>query len=158
MFVCIESLIRKPVRRACEKLHIDLNEPTIRFLRQAVIIFLFTLCSVMFRSSDLSQIGQAYVQMFTAWGGDGLLSSALESLGMGVTDFVQLAVSFVGMAVICRLTKDAPQPSLPPLRGGDAAVKTSAYAMAAFGILAIAFCWIALLTNADVSGFAYFQF
>ena len=160
VFVCIESLIRKPVRRACERLHIDLHEPTIRFLRQAVIIFLFTLCSVMFRSSDIAQIGRAYVQIFTAWGGGvQVFSSAFESLGMGFTDFLQLAVSFVGMAVICRLTKDdLPQPSLPPLRGGEAAVKTSAYAMAAFGVLTIAFCWIALLTNADVSGFAYFQF
>ena len=160
VFVCLETLLRKPVRRACEKLHIDLNNPTIRFLRQGVIIFLFTLCSVMFRSSDISQIGQAYVQMFTAWGGSaGYFSAAMESLGMSITDLLYLVVSFAGMAVICQLTLDkARQEPLPALHERAAAVDMSAYAMAAFGVLTIALCWVALLTNADVSGFAYFQF
>ena len=160
VFVCLETLLRKPVRRACEKLHIDLNNPTIRFLRQGVIIFLFTLCSVMFRSSDISQIGQAYVQMFTALGGSaGYISAAMESLGMSITDLLYLVVSFAGMAVICQLTLDkARQEPLPALHERAAAVDMSAYAMAAFGVLTIALCWVALLTNADVSGFAYFQF
>lgn len=157
VFVCLETLLRKPARRACEKLRLDANAPTVRFLRQAFVIFLFTMCSVMFRSGDISQIGQAYVQMFTAWDGR-CLSSALESLGMSVSDLFQLAVSFVGMAIICRLTDPPKQTALPCLPERTAAADMSAYTVALFGALTVALCWAALLTNADVSGFAYFQF
>lgn len=160
VFVCLETLLRKPVRRFCERRRIDLNDPTIRFVRQAVVIFLFTLCSVMFRSGSIAQIGQAYAQMFTDWSiGSDSIAAAMESLGMTLTDFLQLAVSFVGMAVICRLTADGArrEPRLL-LHERGAAVALPAYATAAFGVLTIALCWIALLINADVSGFAYFQF
>ena len=78
---------------------------------------------------------------------------------MSITDLLYLVVSFAGMAVICQLTLDkARQEPLPALHERAAAVDMSAYAMAAFGVLTIALCWVALLTNADVSGFAYFQF
>ena len=153
VFVCLETLLRKPARRACEKLRLDANAPTVRFLRQAFVIFLFTMCS----SGDISQIGQAYVQMFTAWDGR-CLSSALESLGMSVSDLFQLAVSFVGMAIICRLTDPPKQTALSCLPERTAAADMSAYTVALFGVLTVALCWAALLTNADVSGFAYFQF
>ena len=159
VFVCIESLLRKPVRAVCAKRGIDLANPTIRFLRQAVIILLFTLCSVMFRSSDITQIGQAYAKMFTAWGfGAEYFDATLKSLGMSMTDLLQLIVSFVGMAVICRLTLEKPAPEPLSAPQGKAAVGQPAYAALLFGVLAIALCWVALITGSDVSGFAYFQF
>lgn len=159
VFVCIESLLRKPVRAVCAKRGIDLANPTIRFLRQAVIILLFTLCSVMFRSSDITQIGQAYAKMFTAWGfGAEYFDATLKSLGMSMTDLLQLIVSFVGMAVICRLTLEKPAPEPLSVPQGKAAVGQPAYAALLFGVLTIALCWVALITGSDVSGFAYFQF
>ncbi len=159
VFVCIESLLRKPVRAVCAKRGIDLANPTIRFLRQAVIILLFTLCSVMFRSSDITQIGQAYAKMFTAWGfGAEYFDATLKSLGMSMTDLLQLIVSFVGMAVICRLTLEKPAPEPLSAPQGKAAVGQPAYAALLFGVLTIALCWVALITGSDVSGFAYFQF
>lgn len=159
VFVCIESLLRKPVRAVCAKRGIDLANPTIRFLRQAVIILLFTLCSVMFRSSDITQIGQAYAKMFTAWGfGAEYFDATLKSLGISMTDLLQLIVSFVGMAVICRLTLEKPAPEPLSAPQGKAAVGQPAYAALLFGVLTIALCWVALITGSDVSGFAYFQF
>ena len=159
VFVCIESLLRKPVRAVCAKRGIDLANPTIRFLRQAVIILLFTLCSVMFRSSDITQIGQAYAKMFTAWGfGAEYFDATLKSLGMSMTDLLQLIVSFVGMAVICRLTLEKPAPEPLSAPQGKVAVGQPAYAALLFGVLTIALCWVALITGSDVSGFAYFQF
>lgn len=160
VFVCVETLLKKPVRRACKKLNIQLSNPTIRFLRQGVIIVLFTLCSVMFRSNNVAQIGQAYAQMFTAWGGGAdYLDATMKSLNMSLADFLQLAVSFVGMLAISRLTREgAGQRPQLCLRKSGAAVGVPAYAALLFGVLTIALCWLALLTNADVSGFAYFQF
>lgn len=160
VFVCIETLLRKPVRKVCQKFNIDLGNPTIRFLRQGVIILLFTLCSVMFRSSDITQIGQAYAQMFTSWGiGADYIASTMESLNMSLTDFLQLALSFVGMLVISRLTEEraGQRPQLSLNKCGTS-VGMSAYAALVFGVLTIALCWLALLTNADLNGFAYFQF
>ena len=95
--------------------------------------------------------------MFTAWDGR-CLSSALESLGMSVSDLFQLAVSFVGMAIICRLTDPPKQTALSCLPERTAAADMSAYTVALFGARTVALCWAALLTNAEVSGFAYFQF
>ena len=160
VFVCIESMLRKPFGLFCEKFAIDLKNPTVRILRQGFIVFLFTMCSVMFRSGDIAQIGQAYTQMFTAWGfGAAYFDSALQSLGMNTAKLLQLLVSFIGMAVIYRLTLARQKPDLAPLSAErTAAFDTTAYAVFVFGVLTVAVCWVALLTGSDVSGFAYFQF
>lgn len=166
VFVCIETLLRKPFGRFCEKRRIDLAAPTVRFLRQGFIILLFTLCSVMFRASDITQIGLAYTRMFTSWGfGAEYFNAALQALGMNAAELLRLAVVFAGMAVINRLTALRkkpdidPLPEIGPLRSEKAAAfDPSAYAALLFGVLTIALCWVALITGSDASGFAYFQF
>ncbi len=160
IFVCIETLLRKPFARFCEKFGINLENPTVRLLRQGFIILLFTLCSVLFRASDIVQIGQAYTRMFTAWGfGAAYFDSAMRSLGMDAAGLLQLAVSLVGMSVIYRLPLESKRSELLSVPGGQTAAScTSAYATLAFGVLTIALCWFALIMGSDVSGFAYFQF
>ena len=159
VFVCIESLVRKPVRAFCAKRNINLQAPTVRVLRQAAVFMLSVPCCILFRAQDIGQIGLAYSRIFTDWGfGAEYLSGAFASLGLDAQNLAMLIACLAGMVLIYRLPRVEKQQSLPL---GEAYARVNYNCTAAvfiYGILAVAFCWLALLAGSDVSGFAYFQF
>ena len=159
VFVCVESLVRKPVRAFCAKRNINLQAPTVRVLRQAAVFMLSVPCCILFRAQDIGQIGLAYSRIFTDWGfGAEYLSGAFASLGLDAQNLAMLIACFAGMVLIYRLPRAEKQQGLPL---GEAYARVNYSCTAAvfiYGILAVAFCWLALLAGSDVSGFAYFQF
>lgn len=160
VFVCLETLLKKPTLEICGKLRIDPENQTLIVLRQAVVFILFVLCCVLFRAQDVGEIGVAYRQIFTAWGfGEEYFLQAFESLGMSSLQFIFLVLALCSMGLIYSLT-DADKPPYKLLTGRECLMVNYNCSVSVFiyGILAVALCWLALLANSDVSGFAYFQF
>lgn len=156
--VCLESLVRKPARVFCSKRNINLQSPTVRLLRQAVVFILFLFCCVLFRAQNVAEIGVAYRQMFTAWGaGAEYFASAFESLGLSSMQFALLVASLAAMALLYNLPSVTGGENLP-LGNVSGVTYNSTAAIFVYGVIAVAVCWLALLANSDVSSFAYFQF
>lgn len=160
VFVCTETLLRAPVRNLLQTLHIDPHGRPVKLFRQAAVFVLFVFCCVLFRAQSIAEIGIAFRQMFTDWGfGAEYFAQAFESLGMSSLQFILLVLVLLAMAFIYYLPKGKESVSPLPLDGTCVQIGSrSLSAVFVFGVLAVAFCWLALLANSDVSGFAYFQF
>lgn len=156
IMICIETLLRKPFGRFCEKAKIDLDNPAIRLLRQIIIFVLFTFSCVLFRAQNIREVGLAFRQMFTAWGiGENYVNSTMTALGMNSLQILQLLVFIVAMSLLYKLPGQEKEERLPLCGERVQALNIS---LVIYGIFAISLCWFALLANSDVSGFQYFQF
>lgn len=158
--ISIETLLRKPFGRLCEKANIDLENPAIKLLRQIFIFLLFTFSCVLFRAQSVAEVGVAFRQMFTAWGiGKEYTEAAMNALGMDTEQILQLAVFITGMAVVYIFTRDEkPSDALPIYKSIAKAENSINASIFVYGIFAVVLCWFALLANSGVSGFQYFQF
>ncbi len=156
VMISIETLLRKPFGRFCEKAKIDLENPAIRLLRQIIIFVLFTFSCVLFRVQNIREVGLAFRQMFTAWGiGESYVNSTMTALGMNSLQILQLLVFIAAMSLLYKLPGEEKEERLPLCGELVQAVNIS---LVIYGIFAISLCWFALLANSDVSGFQYFQF
>lgn len=160
VMISIETLLRKPFGRLCEKANIDLENPAIKLLRQIFIFLLFTFSCVLFRAQSVAEVGVAFRQMFTAWGiGKEYTEAAMNALGMDTEQILQLAVFITGMAVVYIFTRDEkPSDALPIYKSIAKAENSINASIFVYGIFAVVLCWFALLANSGVSGFQYFQF
>ncbi len=156
VIMSIETLLRKPFAKLCAKTKIDLENPVVRVIRQVLLIIMFTLCSVLFRSGNMAEVGLAYSGMFSGWGiGEDYVNNAMNSLGMDVSQLLQLFIFIVGMAAIYKLTLEPSDGNLPLAEAKSYALNMSVFI---YGITAIMLCWIGLLSMGDSSAFQYFQF
>ena len=151
LMISVETLLRKPFAMLCEKAKIDLKNPTVRLIRQIIMFLLFTFSSVLFRAQNVAEVGVAFRQMFTAWGG---IEKTMSDLGMNALQIVQLALFFTAMAMVYNVPQDNKKTALP-LAGGSAAVNTGLFI---YGTIAVLLCWFGLLAMGDSSAFQYFQF
>ena len=160
VFVCLERLLKRPFERLCAACGVSAHSQGIRLARQCAVFILFVFCCVLFRAQSIEEIGLAFRQMFTGWGfGEQYFAQAFESMGMEPLHFLLLTVSLAAMALIYHFPQERSSPSRLPLDGAYAQVNYSVnMSICIYGVLAVAFCWLALLANSDVSGFAYFQF
>lgn len=159
VFVCLENLLKRLASRLCEKLGIDVGSQTLRVVRQAAVFVMFVFTCVLFRAQSIGEIGLAYRQMFTGWGFSAeYFAQAFESLGMSPKTFILLIVSLSTMALIYQLPSKANKTTLPLNEQTVKADYSATMAIFAYGVMAIALCWMGLLACSDVSGFAYFQF
>lgn len=154
IMVSIETLLRKPFGELCEKVKIDLDNPTIKLIRQILIFLMFTFSCVLFRAQSITEVGVAFRQMFTAWGfGTEYVMQALNALGINTLQIIQLAVFIVAMVAIYHLPQE--QQETLPLGDNVTAVKPMLFI---YGIIAVGLCWFGLLSMGDASTFQYFQF
>lgn len=104
----------------------------------------------------MAEVGLAYSGMFSGWGiGDDYVNNAMNSLGMDVSQLLQLFIFIVGMAAIYKLTLEPSDGNLPLAEAKSYALNMSVFI---YGITAIMLCWIGLLSMGDSSAFQYFQF
>ena len=151
IMVSAETLLRKPFAKFCEKAKIDLENSSVKLIRQLIMLLLFTLCSVLFRSQNMLEAVVAYRQIFTAWGG---MEKAMSDLGMNGLQIIQLALFIFGMALLYKLPREQETKPLA-LSRESTAVNVGVFV---YGIMAIMLCWLGLLAMDDVSAFQYFQF
>ena len=147
MMISIETLLRKPFK----KVKIDLENPTVKLIRQIIMLLLFTFSSVLFRAQSIAEVGLAFRQMFTAWDG---VEKTFADLGMNGLQIIQLTIFIVAMALIYKLPQESKNEELP-LAKENTAVNMGLFI---YGILAIMLCWLGLLAMGDSSAFQYFQF
>ena len=159
VFICIETLIKKPCLTLLKELGIDPRGEAFMLARRCAVLLLFVFCCVPFRAQNVSEVGLAFSRMFGVWSLDAAyFDAAFESLGMSPLQLVMLITCIAAMGIIYRLTLEKPPEGLP-LGEAEARVGYSVnMSVYIYGILAVAFCWLSLLSNSDVSMFAYFQF
>lgn len=151
VMISVETLLKKPFKKLCEKAKIDLENPAIRLVRQIFIFGLFTFSCVLFRAQSIAEAGLAFRQMFTAWDG---VQKTMTDLGMSALQILQLSVFIVAMALIYKLPQNDKSDTLP-LAKENTAINLGAFI---YGATAILLCWLGLLAMGDSSAFQYFQF
>lgn len=153
----IETVMRKPFGKFCEKFKIDLTNPAVVFVRRAILFMLVVFGAFIFRSQSVGQLGEVLVTLCTGFG-EGFVANAFQNLGIGVMEILQICMSVVCMAMIPRLWEERSEHelSLHTLQGKS--VYMQRLSACVYLVLAVAFCWLALASSSDVSSFAYFQF
>lgn len=102
-------------------------------------------------AQNLTEIGIAFRQMFTAWGvGEGYINEAMTALGMELPDLFRLVAVLVAMGMLYHFTDE----KRTQVQGRELQI-TATYV---YGIVAVALFWLAFVADSDVSGFMYFQF
>lgn len=150
VMISIEMLLLKPFERFCKKANINLENPSVRLVRQAVIFLLFTFSCVLFRAQSIAEAGIAFRQMFTAWD---TVAMTMDHLGMGILQIIQLVVFLVLIAAIYQLPQE--KETALPLTDAGTAVTMGVFI---YGIFAVMLCWFAFAAMGDTSAFQYFQF
>ena len=159
IFVSLESILRKPLKALAAKWKIDLEHPFVKLMRRCIVLTLFVLFSVLFRSQNLGEIGVAFAKIFTDWKfSTAYIQAAMTSLTMDAWNLAQVFLLILGMAFIYsfpRMEKKENEVSMSLLKEKNVNATASVFV---YAILAIALFWLGLLANSDVSAFTYFQF
>ncbi len=95
--------------------------------------------------------------LFTGFGGN-FVENAFANLDITVMDILQIVVSVICMSMIPRLWEEGEKTTLPIDTMQGKSVYMQRISTCVYFTLAVAFCWLALASSSDVSGFAYFQF
>lgn len=163
-FISIESLLRKPFGRLCEKVRIDLNNSAVKLFRRVLLFMCLVPTVLMFRASSLSQFGIAFAALFTRGGlSAAYFVSAFNVLGISTLGFIQIILSIICMAMIYGFSefgRTESQPLFCPLyeKSRSRALYSQRIAVYLYAALAVGLCWFALMAGGDMSSFAYFQF
>ncbi len=157
-FVCLETVLRKPYLRFFEKRGIDRSAAIFRFLRRAVLLVLFAPAAILFRAPAISDAGLAFSRFFSGFGA-GYVDAAFASLSAGPADVICVALCILCMSMVYYMAQPKSdfcgQSLLPVQERTLYAERVSAYL---YCTLAIALAWLILLSNGDMSAFAYFRF
>ena len=161
-FMILENILYKPAKHFFEKHKIDVNSQGIVYMRRILMGLLFVFACLIFRAQSLADLGLIVSKLFTeiGFGGD-YFAAAFNGLGIGVMEMLRIVLCVIGMQLMTDFAdyKPAKQEGVEILMGSKEkfvyAQKLSVYV---YAILVIAFFWLALLANSDVSSFAYFQF
>lgn len=157
VIICLETLLKQPCIKLLKKMRINLQSETLLYIRRGIMLCLFSLSSVLFRAQSIVEIGLAFENLFTAVGfGEAYWTATFEQLGMNAEGVVYLILCFAVMLFLPGLTEERGEKSCALM--GEGIVSDKNTAMFFFGICTIGFCWLAILSKTDVSGFQYFQF
>lgn len=157
VMICIENLLRKPVKNFIQRKNIDINKSGILLLRHVAMHLMLIPTSLMFRAQNIAQIGEA-LSRISVFG----LTQTLTVLGIGFRETLCLVMCSACMFMIQRFAEndvtDAGQQNTANkklLGGGSYVQRLSIYI---YAIITIMLFWLALLSTGDVSAFQYFQF
>ena len=95
IMVSIESLLRKPALKLCNKHNINPDGKVLSIIRNILMILMFSLSSILFRASSLTDIGIAFTNLFTNFKG---FDNFVKSLGINLEGGVYLIIALVIMA------------------------------------------------------------
>ena len=148
-WVCLESVILKPAEAAAVRHGIDLKHPLVIFVRRVYMFLIFIPAAVLFRASSVSEAGILLSRLFTAGFS---LPLSFSMMGLNGSSLVQLALVIAALICIHPWSAENLRPAEDPTESMRRMVG------AAYCVLIIALCWLALLQSQEISGFAYFQF
>jgi len=149
-WVCFETVVKKPSEAFAEKYQIDLKNSGVILFRRLVMFLIFIPAALLFRAVSVSQTGLIFSRLFTAWNSEALTGFFTQ---MGLT-----APSFLFLILILLIMNELPEWQSRTFKLGFRFEELSDVIQSVFLILAIALCWLYLLSTEDAAAFAYFQF
>lgn len=153
LWVCLESVILKPMESVAVHHGINLKSPAVKLIRRSYMFLIFIPAALLFRADNITQAGILLSRLFTQWGSDtAFFEDAFSSLGLTAFSFVQLTLCITAMA---KLYAWGLYDLRPARSQWDSWRRVSS---AVYLVLIIALSWLALLATQDAAGFAYFQF
>ena len=153
LWVCLESVILKPMESAATRHGINLNSPAVKLIRRSYMFLIFIPAALLFRADNIAQAGVLLSRLFTQWGFSTVFfEDAFAALGLSAASFAQLIVCIVAMAKLYAWGLY----DLHPARTSWSAARRVSTVV--YLVLIIALSWLALLATQDAAGFAYFQF
>ena len=161
-FISIEAVLKKPLSKLYVRLKINTESNWYKVLRTISMYLLIVPASLIFRASDVSQIGRLFQTLFTDWGvGGEYFDTALGCLGIkSVTTIIQIVLCIVCTFCIWHFAEIERDGGKEPksLYDNQSAIVSHRLVVIVYAIIAIALCWVALLASGDASAFQYFQF
>lgn len=157
IILAIENVCRKPFERFCKKHKVDLQNQAIVLLRRVILFLLVVFGAFIFRSQSIGQLGEVLMKLFTGFG-ENFIENAFASLDITVMDILQIVISVICMSMIPSLWEEGEKTTLPLNTIQGKSVYMQRVSACVYLVLAVAFCWLALASSSDISGFAYFQF
>ncbi len=149
LWVCLESVILKPMENAATKRGIDLKNPLVVLFRRCYMFLIFLPAALLFRAESLADLGVIASRLFTTGFS---IEGAMQTAQINGFGLVTLALILVTMKRLHSWGQHDVLPALTKQENRNRAVS------AALLIAAIALSWLALLATKDFAGFAYFQF
>jgi len=152
-WVCLESVILKPMEAAARSRGVDLDSPLVKLIRRSYMFLIFIPAALLFRAESVGQLRVIFTRLFTQWGfGGAYLQAAFDSLGLGMLSLVQLVLCIAAMAKLYGWGRY----DIPP--AGTASQSAARICTCVYLTVLVGLCWLALLQTQDAAGFAYFQF
>ena len=160
-FVILESILYKPGKRFCEKHKIDVKSKGVAYLRRALMLPFFVVAGLLFRAQSLGDIGLILSKLFTGIGfGESYFTATLNVLGVGIMELLMIALCLIGMQMMTKFAEHEPKKEALTIKpiGAQKTLYAQKVSVYVYAVLVIAYFWLALIENSDVSSFAYFQF
>lgn len=153
LWVCLESILLKPLEKCAVKHGVPLNHPLTKWTRRCYMFLIFIPAALLFRADTVAQAGVMVGRLFTAWQlSTDFLSAAISALGMDLQAIICVLLSIIAM------TRLFPWANADPTGDCTAEEHARHIAVHVLMLLIIALCWLALLATQDAASFAYFQF
>ena len=156
IWVCAESILKKPVASLLKARNIDLTKPWIVWARRAAMFLVFIPAALIFRAESVAQIGEALSKISVID-----IPQTIDILGLNAEKTLLLVLCIACMCLIyyfgeytpCarRLVSIAEKRSVAVADGRRILVCITA-------VIVTALMWTALLESGDVTAFQYFQF
>lgn len=156
IWVCAESIFKKPATSFLKARNIDLTKPWIVWARRAAMFLVFMPAALIFRAESVAQIGEALSKISVID-----IPQTTEILGLNAEKTLLLVLCIACMCLIyyfgeytpCarRLVSIAEKRSVAVADGRRIFVCITA-------VIVTALMWTALLESGDVTAFQYFQF
>ena len=155
LLMVIEMLLIFPLLKKMEGKGIPTRTGVIPWIRRIGVWLLFIPSCLVFRSADLGQAGLAFSRLFSGWS-----ENPNAILGFTATTLLYVIISValmeVGYRYVYRGKTKSDLPEGDILKKADLGIREMALAFTF--VLVIAGAWLYLITEANVSSFAYFQF
>lgn len=149
LWVCLESVILKPLESAAIKRGIDLKNPLVAAFRRGYMFLIFLPAALLFRAESTAQLGTICTRLFTTGFS---LTEALSTMQISGSGILTVALILITMNRLHGWgDHDLPSES-------TAAASRARTVTATLVLVSIALAWLGLLAADDMAGFAYFQF
>ena len=159
-FMSLESLVKRPAGAFLRRQGIRTGGKVVSALRVVGMYLILIPAAIIFRADNLGQAGELLARLFTGFGfGSEYFDAAMANLGLNGMSLAILAVFTVCEIMIWHYGEIGRETNVPPPsdKRGRAAVAERSAAFALI-VLAVAFCWLALVASDNASAFQYFQF
>lgn len=159
-FMSLETLLKRPAGALLARMGIRTGGKGFTALRIAGMYFILIPAAIIFRANDVTHAGELLSRLFTGFGfGAEYFSAAMANLGLDAVSAVILVIFIVCEVMIWHYGEIGREQNVP--LSSDPHGKTLAAERSVlfiFIVLAVAFCWLALIASDNASAFQYFQF